>query len=689
MPARADGSLYLPYVHDATVDAVSETAALCGVSLSVTKPCSVEVMQGGSALSDFAGRPVVVALGVQPGCEAARFAALTGRPLLDLDVAAAATPNFWQFVSAATSVTLVAPADWDATALTAMLSARRSVGGAPPIGLLFPFGEIAREAALLKAVVLTAVGCRAPGYRFLFPLDRDRLIVREGDVVAHIGPSVDIDDLIGDLSRPFAFTFGCPHSNGMNMSLGPLILCAKQGAAPMTLGDNASPCLHGAPCTREQAGTRIASPRTVRSLITFWYTCWGTWLAGGPHDPATSLAYQTMSQTGTAALITTPGMSLLDRAAGLLVADLLRKGMTLGNAVDALCRAHSARYHDHADIAILFGDPEVRLPIDCPASELLNKDRAFRQFAARTGLNPYSTDTELPAITVSGAGQTVPDFVEALDFTRCVAIGSAALVPEVARAAAVLRDSCDAAWAAHLTMSGRSAAIGNGRIKPSIFPVRSLGALQDAWESYAESMFHLVGGYVRLQIDRFYCRERQRTREVWCPQCGGPAKHVWSRLTSASIASRVLVECISCATIFDGMGALRVSNVVVKSVAAVGSPLGVRVHWSVSVQDSLDLLQALPVRALAVLEPFDKGTCDLAATRGRDIIGDAHLHGDGTAAGILELGPLAIPGSTPRGLHHLNVLLLVGPLPAILRSHVAINVPTDSQCGPSGPERIV
>jgi hypothetical protein len=347
--------------------------------------------------------------------------------------------------------------------------------------------------------------------------------------------------------------------------------------------------------------------------------------------------------------------------------------------VDAVNAAHFQRYRDTPEVAILFGDPELVLPIQETVTSVLSGDPAFTRFAARTQLQLYPSSIQPPApkpddvtdaaleVAVSSVGHA-----GALDYARCVAIGSRGLPdPVLVEAAARLGRSADLAWATSLTSYSRAEVNERGRTQDRVVALaaRDVAVLQDAWQAYAVVLFHRMGGYVRLQTDRYYMRHRTLNEPLGCPVCGGPANRVEMRLPTNQTSTRLLIECVSCATVLDAAVPLDMSRLVIAGSVTVGKSLGAVLEWSAISSVGLG---GVPIRAVAVLEPFAKsvaGQPTMVIARG---VTPTEAASSGRIAGELRLPDLIIPADTPCGVHYLNVLLLIGAIPAVIRTHVLL-----------------
>jgi len=607
------------------------------------------------------GRPVLLCEGSGHDDWPYAFALLTGRMVVESDNTSAET---FATLAGASSVFLAAPPTLDTRALQALLEARRLYAPAVTLGVFYPFGSFERELFVLKAALVARHGVPAGlGHTFLYPLERHsgRFAAAGIDFVLGSEKTEQIDRI---LRRPAAFLYATPHSNGVNMSLGGTVLCAREDrdttARPTA---RTPPCFHADLCARQQAGTNRLGASQVCSAVAFLYTCWGVLLRDGNYEVGASLGARVAASPFTAALVTTYTTSLLDRAAGLYVARMLAEGHTLGRAIADLNHRHYERYGDVRDVAVLFGDPETTLPTsDAADQEVLGHDPSFTRLATETGLRLYGDRAEEklpgpPRMVVT------PRLFASLEHSRCVASATRRLSrTELAPAADRLSESVDRVWLAGLALNGRV-----GRRSAAAIPTaleheyeRHLDSLHRAWIGFYTAMVTTLGGYVRLQTDRYQLDRSAAEASRTCPYCGGLVRLARTELPTGGISVRRVEDCTACGTIFDGLDPLRqgILQTPARWTAGEAVPISIRARSTG---------ERGPVAAAALLEPFLKPTASPLACASAHWAG-----GDTTRELILPLPPLTPSRNLTPGVYYLNGIVMQNTGVALLRRAVTI-----------------
>jgi hypothetical protein len=664
------GPPVLPFRHRRTGVALRESAAFLGV-VARSVP-GAELLRtwrdeplpvSGTGAAGVAGRSVVVALSPDAVTAATRFGSLTGRPVVTTGPAGLA--GTFAELAAARSLVIVPPAGWTSADLAALRDARRAAGCPAPVGFLYPFGAAERELFALKVVLFGRFFTGGGRYRFLYPIEARAASIAVGDADVVVGPgrsAAATDELLrsdGD------FLYAAPHSNGVNMGLGSVVLCARRdrpdGAAPA----RSLPCFSGAPCTRQRPANLLLAPSCVRSAVVFLYTCWGALLDDAAYDPATSLAARFAASPYAAALLTTSGLSLLDRAGGPFVADRLRAGVALGAAAVEFNRLHFQRYDDTEDITVLFGDPELTLGAGGgPLTGQLVVHPEFAAFAEATGFRGYPASA--PDRDQDRAAAADHPAYFALDYARCVVAGSRGLrLAALTAAADRLAVRADELWPVMLTADARAAQARMAGAPASLSAGREqrIGRLQEAWLGYFRTMVGTLGGFLRLQTDRYF-RPAGGAPRVPCPYCGGPARAITLRLAGATGGSRLLIECVACATVLDALPPVLAGVLHGPDRAAAGSRLTLRPVIGLAPDAGAD---GAVIAALGILEPFTKGVAEPAES------GPLRHRVTGSQAQV-ELPPMSIPipRDTVPGVYFVDAIVLVGAAPAVLRRSVVV-----------------
>jgi hypothetical protein len=614
------------------------------------------------------GTGVVVALGSGALPLAQIYGQLSGRAVRKLP----ANPSAADLKAFATarSLTVAPPSRWSASELSRFLAARRDGAPAVPVGFLYPFGAQRREAFMLKSILFARCFSGGGRYRLLYPVDPQATCMSIAGADVIVGAGAPGSDTAKLLRQPADFLFAAPHANGVNMSLGSVVLCAREDAP---LGSRpparSMPCFFGEPCERERPDNVLLAPSGVRSAIVFLYTCFGVLLDDGVYAPATSLAARFASSAYTAAMITTPGLSLLDRGAGPYVADRIRAGSPLGAVTRDFNREHAGRYGDTPDVAILFGDPELRASAEMqPLTPALREHEAFSAFAAASGLRWYGSDRPEPE---GAADPATVDFDRqlraTLEYGRSMVagtrrVGAAQLKP----ATDALASALDGVWTAAVMTAARASRATMAHPPPRLRAARerAISHAQLAWLDYFVVLVTTLGGYMRLQTDPFSEPVASGTDGPDCPYCASPTTRLRSTLAGVPGGDRTLLECVSCGTVLDAHEPIDRSQIRCPGHAFAGEPLPLEVDFTIS---GAPRKSSVSVAVAAVLEPFRKGL-DREAT-----VSEAGFDVSGVRTSARQALPaLTLPPDTTPGVYFLDCLLLYELAPTIMRRSIVV-----------------
>lgn len=650
----------------ATAERHDATAARLGALFEALCPERFAHVRGrGDPLASFADVPVVLAIG--EGLDAgARFALCTRRALVHVDTPEDAEHAF-ERLRTARSIYVAPRDDFDVDALRGLLAAKRASATAASLGFLYPFGDFEREFFAMKSVLFEyGHADRGRPYAFFFSLepkarsfsvDRARFVVGRGGDVEHAARI---------LEEPAEFLFSTPHSNGMDMALGEVVLCSREDRTSAEAPRRAMPCFFEDSCSRKRPNNRLLGPSRVKSAVAFLYTCWGVLLRNGVYDVEASLGRSFAISPYTGALLTTYAMSFLDRAAGFFVAEAYSRGIPLGEVTRRFNERHFARFDDHAQVAVLFGDPELRVaspqPLDLTSASKTEPELA--RFVESVGVDLYPVAPEAesrPSRKSDGVPRLVPDAVfAATDFTRCAVHATRDLrMPK-------LQASLDALAEANerLAMFG---ALFNGRRRqeekiafPEALMLRRyddvLSRYHRAWHDMFLAMVSNLGGYVRLQIDPYFLADRHddsgdsRNAPHRCPYCGASTWSSRMSMIGSPRVTRTLLECFNCATIRDGSERDMSATLVCEERWRLGEP--VRVAIDVQGSSAPAPLDVQPYAATVILEPFTKRTGTAAHGSAR---GTRSSHDTRIALDDWRLDERYRPGS-----HHLNAIVSLG-----------------------------
>lgn len=614
----------------------------------------------GGPLESIAGLPVVLAIG--EGLDAgARFALCTRRTLVHVDTPEDAERAF-ERLRAARSIYVAPRDDFDVDALRRLLAAKRTSAADVPLGFLYPFGDFEREFFAMKSALFAhGHADRGRPFTFFFSLeprarsfsvDRARFIVGRGG---------DMERASRLLEEPAEFLFSTPHSNGMDMALGEVVLCSREDRTSPEAPRRAMPCFFEDSCSRKRPNNRLLGPSRVKSAVAFLYTCWGVLLRNSVYDVEASLGRSFAISPYTGALMTTYAMSFLDRAAGFFVAEAYSRGLPLGEVTHQFNERHFARFDDHAQVAVLFGDPELRAessrPLDLTGLSKTEPDLA--RFVESVGVDLYPVTRkveDLPRRRSGDIAGLVPESVfAATDFTRCAVHATRDLrMPELQASLGALDEANE-----RLAMF---AALFNGRRRqrekiafPEALMLRrydeALSRYRRAWHEMFVAMVSNLGGYVRLQVDPYFIAEgHDDSGTAPCPYCGASTWTSRMSMIGSRRVERTLLECFNCATLCDGSESEMTGAFVCEERWRIGEP--VRVAIDVRGSSEPAPLDVQPYAATVILEPFMKraGTAAHGSAHGTRSSHDTRIVLDDW-----RLDDRYRPGS-----HHLNAIVSLG-----------------------------
>ncbi|MFI0206878.1 MULTISPECIES: hypothetical protein [Streptomyces] len=673
--------VWLPVTHSETAATLAETANFLGIpveTIPFSEACKELGHQAaagtrrreqvGSTDDVRVGKSLVLALGPEAYPTARRFGLLTGRPVIQSML----VPSSKELkgLQGSRSVTVVPPPDWRTRDLIDFLSTLRDSGFSSPVGFLYPLGARIRELFMLKSVLFGIAEQSPSRYRLLYPLEGSSKKFTASDADVIVGRGGGVDDIATLLNTPGDYLFATPHSNGVDMALGDLIMCAREDRSTRTAPPARSlPCFFDAPCSRLNPSRKLFAATRIKSKVVFLYTCWGLMLKDSVYAAEESLGQRFASSPYTAALMTTPALSLLDRAAGLLVGDLLREGRTVGASLNELNKLHFDRYSDTRDVAVLVGDPELCLSAqETSLTRQLASNVEYQSFTQEVGLRPYAIKA------AKNLDRTPTEFYAAFDYSRCVAAGTEGLGKVgLTKSARILEARTKSLWASSLTLDARRSQAEIAAVPHSMAASceRGLMRLQDAWIEYFKSLVGTLGGYVRLQSDRYFEPDAKRTGQENCPYCNGAARKIALRLAGATRGRRHIIECASCGTVLDAMAPM--TSAVLRSPVDTVQGGNVALTAEISISSkwiSRNIrMSAQPIAAVMLLEPFNKaeGATPLSVTlRATASVCSSHptVH--------IEFDPLHIPKNLSAGTYYLDGLIMFGPFPTVLRKTITV-----------------
>lgn len=610
-----------------------------------------------SALQDT---PVILSPSSRELALACQYGLLTDRPVCRGSLGQTTLER----LQGARSVLIVLPDTWTTMAMSAFLTVLARVPDSPPIAFVYPYGP--RDLFPLRSFLYQRVEAARHPYTFVYPLEgkSQAFSVGRADFLAGVHP---VAETLRLLTRPASYLFATPHSNGLDMSLGSVVLCARADrAAGDPRPEQALPCYYADVCNRLTNGNTLLGSSSLRSIVAFFYTCWGVLLQGGAYDTEISLGYQLAHSPYSAALLTTFSSSPLDRSLGIWLAERLSENVPIGAAVAEANQQHFSRYADRPFVIAAFGDPEFRFgrhePLGIAASA--GSHEALDRFAQATALQ-LAAGASPPKTAV--AAPVGDETFAAMDFSRCVVNGSRRVPrPDLRAPVEALSTATEQLWVASALINSRWAQRSRIDVASPMAGFRPrLQVYQRAWAEYYKTLVAQLGGYVRFQVDRYFVSGvDEAPADRACPYCSGPVAVSIHTLCGAPHVRRRHEDCLNCATIVD-------------APAATSGTIACARDWTpdgdVPVSLEIDLPHAgAEYLALVVVEPFKKPAAQVVAfSQCTGVVGDA-------TPGRMTIVPLPLRvAGLGAGSYYLNALCLVDASVVLLRRMVYVRRHTE------------
>ncbi len=451
-----------------------------------------------------------------------------------------------------------------------------------PIGFLYPYGRFNRSFIVIKTYLYEKIN---PKYsypvRFYYPLEKGQSVTDREEFSVFIGSGGFKVNL---LKEPSEFIFATPHSNGVDMGLGEVVLCTRQNFFKKRKADlqQVLPCFCGDRCNR--SGKEIIGVDDLKNIVLFLYTCWGVILKKGAFDVRVSLAYNIVQSPYNPVLITTYAMSLLERFAGPKAADLYYSGLAIGECIQNI-----------GDTIILFGDPEYTCPHDSIgkfSTEKLRNGKLQKFF--------YPKQLDDP---IKYQFQITKEFFDNLLFTECATSGMRLIgLPDTQERTYDLERAVQNLKQYALLYDNRI--VQNEMNQENIISanrklVAGICDFQENWFRFYRNMVYRLGGFVRFQVDRYFSMpQEERKGEINCPYCGSRIRTEVKTIHYFS-TKRILYECYNCATILDGIHTFTYGAIECEKVWIQASN---KVRISIRTKKIGDNIAGIGV----IMEPFDK-----------------------------------------------------------------------------------
>lgn len=612
----------------------------------------------------YDGEQLSYVLGVGPDgiAEAFKFGLLSGRRVATLRAWSSAASDLAALANA--SSIYVAPGPGlDADAIRDFHAALAKLGNTAAIGFFYPFGAMESTFFMLKSLIyaVAAIPENLP-FHFLFPLEATEGHVAGSGSSWSSGRFCSAPQLVERLAQPSEFFAATAHSNGVDMGLGEVVLCARRDDADYCASERVMPCFKGGDCSRKTASNALLRPSDIRSIVTMLYTCWGAVLKNHIYDSASSLLFDLVKSPTVCSITTTYSSAFMDTGAGLALAERYARQEKVGSIVRDLNARHFQDFGDSPHTLLLFGDPEF-----CRATSRSIVDAAdmavpyVRKLLSRISLRPVKPASRTQA--AKQARNPMPPALAALAHLRAILVGHRVLNIRALNApgahASQLLDRLYLAQTRHTLRTQQRSRHGAEQLDTQPAYLAELQKFQSALFTLYVSVVCNLGGLLHLQSDGLFRAATMgaTSRPCACPYCGGGARITTQEMAGQKFVERKLLKCDNCAVIFDGSPAFESAAIVCDPGWEIeGKPrLAIEVEIDTAERDVVYF-------AGIVIEPFLKRRLPsplIHAEKGT-------ARGGGKALAIDFALPGLAPGLTP-GCYFLNALVCVGEQHAFLR----------------------
>ena len=614
--------------------------------------------------------PYVLGIGSEGAIGAFKFGILSGRHVvtvpdwLSVEHALAALPRAASF--------FVAPgSDLSADALRAFYAVVAKVRNRLPVGFFYPFGELERDYFMLKAFIysLAQIPDNLP-FNFLFPLEPNEGYISESGSQWGAGRFLTAEQLSHSLERPSEFLAATAHSNGVDMSLGEVVLCARSDDTEVNSSTRVMPCFKGAECSRKTVTNHLLRPSKINSIVTMLYTCWGAVLKDHIYDPRSSLLFDLVKSPTVCSITTTYSSALMDNAAGLTMAERYAKRHRLGHIVRDINLAHFRKFGDAPHALILFGDPEFcRVSVRTVATTTDMKVPYLRRLQSRVALQAEKTPLA-DAVTECAQNAMTELALAALAHVRAVLAAHRALNIKVINTgseySAQLLERLYLGLTRYMLRSEQRAKHHFDRKGANRSYRAEMQRFQSAFFGFYVSVVCNLGGLLHLQSDgRFRAaRAAKVSHRGTCPYCHSVAAVAVQEMVGHKHIMRKLVKCDNCAVISDGSPLFENATIDCDS------------HWEIGgnakkLKIRLDLRadgHELAYLAGVVLEPFLKRKSPPPFVRSKTGIAMR-----GATQLIVEIECPHLPPDSTAGCFFLNALVCLGEHHIFLRRSIYLH----------------
>jgi hypothetical protein len=218
--------------------------------------------------------------------------------------------------------------------------------------------------ALLRAAALRLCG-RTSGKRVdVRPLaEHGRIDIGFWEVLGRVADHAQIRHALGSGSELLTI---CTVGDGIDVALGPLLLCPMTRTLAAVSEGVAPSCVVSGTCHRAHipmadvpTSSRFVAPEAIAAKVLVLHACWGIQPAGSLYDPIWGYGYRLANHDRLGAMLTTWQLTI-GRPSDLepLARDLGR-GTCLGKALARFNRSASARRT--GQLMCLLGDPDLRV----------------------------------------------------------------------------------------------------------------------------------------------------------------------------------------------------------------------------------------------------------------------------------------------------------------------------------------
>ena len=449
------------------------------------------------------------------------------------------------------------------------------------IGVFYNLNPKLSHKILIKSYFFSCCQKEIPVYNYFYPLVEKNTMINDG--IKNIIYGKQRDNIIQALTNPSEISFSLLHSNGVDMNIGDVLICARENYNDEDIPTKCHPCFYeGVPCSRMNEKRILIAPSSIKSKILILYTCWGIILNDGIYDVRISLAQQFMKSPYTAVFVSTYTMSYFDDAAGNKIVDMYYEGYNIGTTIAEYNRIHYQQFRDSNSTLIVFGDPTI-----CVHSKEMNEELIIKKIVSKEPIIlPFDKN-----------------FFSIIYYSELLAQGMNNLnIPTLNKKTEELLLDLRNIRLTALKLNSRYINKKKLTIMQEKMLMKRLYAnLHKKWYlAYREQVIH-IGGLIRFQVDSYLPYTYIFKHLQKCPYCGSITEY-HKKKSKIPEMYKYQIECINCATTIDSTPKISFdSKILCETYIHKGKCI------NLSVKINFINIKPIYCSAGVILEPYCKG----------------------------------------------------------------------------------